>query len=215
MSGAGMSNEVKIFVLFAVGTLMLLLGGVFFLSTTSQPQVQSQEALIKEFSHQIASPGAEVTVVEFADFQCPACKAFHPVMKRILSSNPGKVRFIYRHFPLPQHANGTYAAKAAEAAGESGKFWEMYDKLYLNQSAWQELPDPQNAFIGYAQEVGIAKDDFLKAYTSQESSRRVSDDSSDGVSLGVNSTPTIFVNGVKMQNKSFADIERYITELIN
>src|SRR5580704_72720 len=85
----------------------------------------------------IGSSTAPVTLVEYADFQCPACAAFHPIVKQLLAEDGSKIYFAYRYFPLPQHANAIVADEAAEAAGMQGKFWDMSDLLFTNQLDWE------------------------------------------------------------------------------
>src|SRR5581483_190972 len=100
--------------------------------------ISDSTVLTRNANHKITSTNTKVTIIEFADFQCPACGQAHPALKQILEEYKGKVTFIYRHFPLPQHQNAILAAKASEAAGEQGKFWEMHDMLYEKQNEWSE-----------------------------------------------------------------------------
>ena len=82
---------------------------------------------------------APVVLVEYSDFQCPACAASAPLVKQLTEEFGNKIAFVYRHFPLPQHKNAYPAAQAAEAAGKQGKFWEMADLIFANQTKWENL----------------------------------------------------------------------------
>jgi protein-disulfide isomerase len=120
-----------------------------------------------------------------------------------MSEYQGKVKFVWRYFPLPGHKNSVIATQAAEAAGEQGKFWEMNDKLFENQHLWgneQNLPSEQDAnamFVQYAQEIGLNTEQFRQAIESKKFTDKIQRDQRDGQALGVNSTPTFFLNGKK------------------
>ena len=134
---------------------------------------------------------APVTIVEFSDFQCPYCGREVPVIDRILKEYDGKVRLVFRHYPLDFH---TFAGKAAEAgacAQDQGKFWELHDKMFGNQNklAVEDLK-------GYAKSVGIDAGKFDKCLDSGEKAAMVSADEKDGESAGVSGTPAFFINGI-------------------
>jgi protein-disulfide isomerase len=134
---------------------------------------------------------APVTVVEFTDFQCPACAAMQPVLEEVLKSYGDKVRFVVRDFPLPVHANARKAAEAANAANAQGKFFEFADLLFKRQDAL-DVPSLKK----YATEIGLARPRFDAELDSGKYAAEVKHDVDDGDIYGVNGTPTIFVNGV-------------------
>jgi protein-disulfide isomerase len=146
------------------------------------------------------SSTAPVQLVEYADFQCPACAAYAPVIKQLLSDESGKIYFGYRYFPLPQHANALAAAYAATAAGLQGKFWEMHDLLFANQADWENLADPTSVFIGYAQTLGLDIKKFTSDMGSDAVKNRVATDLNDANAMGLDYTPTLFVNGTRINN---------------
>lgn len=147
------------------------------------------------------SSEAKVVVVEYSDFQCPACAAYEPVIDRMLEELGQDVALVYRHFPLTSiHPNAMLAAQAAEAAGRQGKFWEMHDKLFLQQTVWSEAQDPTDLFIEYAAGVGVNQDTFRVDLNSDEVKAAVAEDLNSGQQLGVQATPTFYVNGKKMPN---------------
>jgi protein-disulfide isomerase len=147
--------------------------------------------------HAMGSARAPVTIEEFGDFECPPCAALHPLIKKIEADyGEEKVRIVFRQFPLPQiHKHAIAAAYAAEAAGFQGRFWEMYDKLYVDQATWSKAPDPRTFFVDYARDIGLDVGRFVRDMSSPDAAARVRFDAARGGSLGVTGTPTIFVNG--------------------
>jgi protein-disulfide isomerase len=137
---------------------------------------------------------APVTVVEFTDFQCPACAAMHPVLEEVLKSYGNKVRFVVRDFPLNQHEWARKAAEAANAANAQGKFFEYIAVLFKNQKAL-DVPSLKK----YASEVGLDRARFDAALDRGVYAAEVQKDVEDGEMYGVGSTPTIFVNGVQLR----------------
>ena len=134
---------------------------------------------------------APVTVVEFTDFQCPACAAMHPILEEVLKSYGNKVRFVVRDFPLPIHANARKAAEAANAAHQQGKFFEYAGLLFQRQDALDSA-----SLKKYATELGLDRVRFDAALDKGTYADEVQRDLIDGETYGVDSTPTIFVNGV-------------------
>ncbi len=193
-----MSQEAKILGIIGVISIVMVIAAVFFLSGSASQKnapVDSQ-VLSRNNVHQTESSGsAKITVVEFADFQCPACGQVYPILKSLKSEYQGRVNFVYRHFPLPQHKNAILAAKASEAASKQGKFWEMHDLLFENQSSWSESDQAQESFVRYATQLGLNQEQFTKDLETVMES--INSDLSDGRALGVNSTPTIYINGIK------------------
>ncbi|MEK7604932.1 MAG: thioredoxin domain-containing protein [Patescibacteria group bacterium] len=145
------------------------------------------------------TPSAKVTIVEFGDFQCPACGAVYPIVKKIKADYKDKIYFVFRNFPLPQHKNGAVSAEAAYAAGLQGKFWEMHDLLYGSQVEWGEKPEAQakSLITGYGQTIGLDMDKFNESVSNNAGNTKIQKDQNDGYALGVDSTPTFFINGEK------------------
>src|SRR3989344_5035913 len=146
------------------------------------------------------NPNATTTLVEYSDFQCPACASYFPLVKKLLGENGDKIRFVYRHFPLPQHQNARLAASAAEAAGLQNKFWEMHDLIFENQFRWEKLSNAKASeeFTGYATQLGLNLQKFAENLNNEELKTKVENDYLSGTASGVNSTPTFFLNGKKM-----------------
>lgn len=144
---------------------------------------------------------ASATLVEYSDFQCPACGSFYPVLKQLFADSKDKVRFVYRNFPLKSlHPNAELAAHAAQAAALQGKFWEMHDKLFEGQAKWSGMSGTgaREVFLGYAGELGLDKARMDKDMDGDAVKSKVQSDVDGGNRAGVNSTPTFYLNGKKL-----------------
>lgn len=163
---------------------------------------------------------AAVTLVEYSDFQCPACAAFISVIAKALDESELKnnVRFVYRYFPLSSHANARLASQAAEAAGLQGKFWEMHDVLFEKQTVWAALSGKaaQQVFTSYAEQLGLDKSRFLTDLGSVIVKDRVNTDLNSGVASGVSGTPSFFVNGTRMPHPgSYDEFKQNLINALN
>ena len=139
---------------------------------------------------------AKVTIVEFSDYQCPACLVMEQSIRAVLPEFEGKVRFVYRNYPLYTiHPNASIAAEAALAAGEQGKFWEMHEKLFDNQA--QISAEGIAAIKRIAKEIGLDEAQFDEAISSRKFAAQVKKDMDDATRFGVEATPTFFINGQK------------------
>ncbi len=150
--------------------------------------------------HILGPKNAAVTMIEYGDFQCPACGAYYPLVKRLTQESSTTLALVFRHFPLPQHANAPITSQAAEAAGLQGKFWEMYDMIYGNQAEWSTLPDAHTILYTYAQKIGLDMVKFKADLDSTAVKDAVSADADEAQKIGINSTPTFFVNGKVIAN---------------
>lgn len=159
-----------------------------------------------------ASSTTVVSLVEYGDFECPACGAYEPILESLQKEYAGKVLFVFRNFPLYQiHPNAMISAQAAEAAGQQGKYWEMHDLLYQKQSEWaQDLPSEVVAkhFDGYAQSLGLNVDTFNADINSSEVMAKIQRDLASGNAAKIDHTPTFFVDLAQIQNpNSLKDFE--------
>ncbi len=210
-----MTTDQKVIGGAALISILILAFAVFFMGGSTQKSGPvDQSLLVKADSNKIASDSAKVTLVEFGDYQCPACGMAAPVIKQILDEYQGKVGFVFRHFPLPQHSNAMIAAKAAEAAGEQGKYWQMHDRLYSAQQEWENLPNPTETFVGYAKEFGMDESAFKASITTEKFFDKINGDKNDGNTLGVDSTPTFFVNGIKIRGFAYKDLKLQIDKAL-
>ena len=180
--------------------MAIIIGGVFLFSKSPAQKTSRKadnELLVRPDSEKIGSPEARLTLVEFGDYQCPACGDYHPMIKQLLSEFNGKVKFVFRNFPLSQHANAKISSYAAEAAGLQGKFEEMHNKIYETQGDWSNSADAKNIFIGYAKDLGLDVEKFKKDIDSDAVKQKVDRDTGDGLALRINETPTFYLDGIK------------------
>jgi protein-disulfide isomerase len=147
-----------------------------------------------ESLHVRGRPDAPVTLEEYGDFQCPPCGALSDPINQLEKDYNPRLRVIFRHFPLPNHQHARAAALASEAAGLQGRFWEMHDLLYREQSVWTKASDVPTLFNSYAGILGLNIDRFKKDMESDQAKERVKSDQRQAAALGVQSTPTIFLN---------------------
>jgi len=208
-----LNTDTKLFLGVGIVTVLLIgVASIFLTRGQATPKLDKPsvdtKVLIREDSESQSTPSARFTLVEFADFQCPSCGSVHPLVKDLLARYKGNLNYVFRHFPLDQHPNAVSAAIASEAAADQDTFWEMHDILFTNQSEWSEESDPNTQFKSYAKELKLNMTKFNKAITEKLHKDKIDRDVSDGKSIGVNSTPTFFLNGQRMTN--FADIEKII-----
>jgi protein-disulfide isomerase len=203
-----MRKEGIILVGIGIITLLIVVGAAFFLSGPAAPSPLEGEGEVTDSALLLGpeqermtegTPSAKVTIVEFGDLQCPACGAVHPVLKQIVSEYKDKVYFVFRNFPLPMHPNAPIAAQAAYAAGQQGKFWEMHDMLYESQDEWAEKSSgpAKETIVGYAQDLELDMTKFNEDLNKNAGNAKIQKDQNDGYQLGVNSTPTLYINGTK------------------
>ena len=157
---------------------------------------------------------SEVTLIEYGDFQCPACAQYEPIVQKVRTDYAGKIAFVYRHFPLSQHKNAKITAYASEAAGKQGKFWEMHDMIYDGQNAWANLgnDEAKDVLIKYAETIGLDLKLFADQMDSSEIKNKVQADNNGGLKAGVNSTPTFILNGKKIQPGSYDELKNFIEQ---
>lgn len=155
--------------------------------------------------HSVGPANAPVTLEEFGDFQCPPCGLLHPVLKDMEQEFGSRLRVIFREYPLvPTHPHALAAARSAEAAGFQGKFWEMHDMLFTNQRTWHEAFDAKPIFEDYATKIGLDLDKFRRDVAGSVVEQRIFLDGKRAHALGVNGTPTVFMNGREVPFESLA-----------
>jgi protein-disulfide isomerase len=197
------SREAKIL----TAILVVIVGGMiglFAIANKPTPApVGDKTKITRDSSHQEGS--GTVKLVEFGDYQCPACGAAHPVVKQLMKDYNGKVTLYFRNFPLTQlHPNANLGAQAAEAAAAQGKFWEMHDKLYETQNDWANLSatEAEAKMVGYAKDLGLDADKFKSAIDNGDAQKVVDQDAADAAALNLNGTPTFFINGTQYNGKN-------------
>ena len=190
---------------FYVILAIIAIGGVALLATVSQRATTSDTgrpsittAVPLDSLPSRGKADAPVTVVEYADFQCPACGVFSTTLEAGIVKDyvdTGNVRFVFHDFPLPQHANAVPAAEAARCAADQNAFWPYHDLLYAKQAEWENSPQPLALFGSYAEQLKLDRGAFetcFNSHTHQATIMQLYQDSSKG---GVNQTPTFVING--------------------
>jgi protein-disulfide isomerase len=159
--------------------------------TLPYPDLPRIDVAITSHDPVAGAADAPVTIVQFAEYQCPYCKTVSPTLDRLLENYDGKVRVVFKDYPLPSHSRAMPAAVAAHCAGDQGKYWEMNETLLANQGA---LGDAD--LTRYAGEIGLDGASFAACMTSGKHEVAIAEDVSVGQKAGVEATPTLFVNGI-------------------
>lgn len=187
-----------------VSALALLAAGITWVLWPSSAKLDPNASTLTEIFDSDWVTGnreSEVVLIEYSDFQCPACAFYHPIMQSIMKEFGDRIQFAYRHFPLKsRHANAERAAFAAEAAGKQGKFWEMQSLLFERQGDWKESNDIKAIFESYANSLFLDIEQFRSDFSSDAVEEKVDRDSESALALDVNSTPTFFLNGRKIKS---------------
>lgn len=154
---------------------------------------------------------APVTIVEFVDFQCPFCSRFHPMIDKVLAAYPKKVNYVLKNFPLSFHPQAKPAAKAAFAAGEQGKYWEMTDLLLNNNTQLGK-----EKFEEWAKDIGLNVKKFKKDYEKKDAAweKLIKADMTLGQEVQVRGTPTFYINGRKTQARDLSTFKKEIDAIL-
>jgi predicted DsbA family dithiol-disulfide isomerase len=177
-----------------------------FFARFSPDRVKSVDA---SDSPSLGPSSAPVTIVEWADFECPHCRHAAPRLEKTVESHPGKVRLVYKFYPLAAHVHGESAARAAVAAMKQGKFWEMHHALFEHQEA-MEPRDIEK----YAKDIGLDFAKWKADWESEAAADRVSRDRKQGDAVAINGTPTVYINGREYNLTKF-DMEDDLEDWIN
>ena len=162
---------------------------------------------VGERDHVRGPATAPVTLVEYGDYECPYCRAAVPIVQELHGLMGDQLRYVFRHFPLAKlHPHAQHAAEAAEAAGAQGRFWEMHDLLYENQDALED-----EYLARYAATLGLDAEPLIKEVHAGAHTARIRDDFRSGARLGVNGTPSFFINGVRYDGAT--DVEELLAAL--
>lgn len=182
------------------GVIVIVIGSVAYSEYVTN---KADEGVVIS-PHIKGNESAAVTLVEYSDFQCPACKQFVPHVDELVDSYGDQLSFEYRHFPLSQiHANALPAAIAAEAAGQQGAFFPMHDMLFERQSEWAESVAPNRHFREYARELGLDVELFERHLNSRIIRDAVEAEAAEALAAGYRGTPTFILNGERMQFDTF------------
>lgn len=217
-----MKKEVKILIAISLAVIIAAVFAAGAYNTSVPPDPASAPVALDEEqtakltradSYRLGPAMAKVTMVEFLDPECEACKAFHPVVKRILKDYEGRIQFVVRYMSF--HKSSAMAVAATEAAGLQGKYWEMQELLFNEAEAWGHRSAPDQAlFIQYATSLGLDTTQFTKDLADPRWQEKLERDMEDGGEVGVRGTPTVFINGRKISDLSYdalaAEIERIL-----
>ena len=214
-----MSKNLKLSAVLIAVAVVVISALLFFTErdeAAPQPAAEGTvptEQLVREDSRRL-SEGSEATFVEFFDFECESCIAIYPTVEELRAQYGDRVSFVVRHMPL--HSNSVNAALAAEAAGEQGKFEEMYQKLFETDQEWGHQPTSQkDTFFGYAEDMGLDMERFQADFDDPATLARVEQDQQDAQAVGVTGTPTFFLDGQRLQPTSVDDLKASIEAALN
>lgn len=209
-----MNDTTKMVGITVIATVVIL-GGIILAARGQQsatPGAVGTPSAVTDRDWSQGSASAPTTLIEYGDFQCPFCATFEPLVERLRKEHGDQVRFVYRYFPLQQHAQAELTVRAAEAAGKQGKYWEMHDKLYATQNDWAEKPNAQDTVTAYAKDLGLNMDQFKTDLFSDAATKVIDDAKAEAAKLNLPGTPSLFVNGTYQQNPptTYADLLKLV-----
>lgn len=197
--------------LIIMAVIVVAFLGIFFIGNAKKDS--TGETTVGTISnHSIGNNAKNVELLVYGDFECPACGQFFPIEKAVTEKYKEDITFTFRHFPIDTiHPNARAAARAAEAAGAQGKFFEMHDLLYQTQSQWnsQATTNPQIVFEGYAKQLGLDIEKFKADYIAEATNNTINADKNEGTNKGVSGTPTYYINGEKINNSQLTTVEGF------
>ncbi len=176
--------------------ILILVAGMVWLKK-SRPALQPSNVAASQKKSK-GPAGAPIKIIEYSDFECPACRMAIPTVQSMMEAYPEKIYFTFHHYPLEGHKVSPLAHVAAECAAVQNKFWPYHDKLYQQQKIWTKAANPSEIFLRYAQENGLELDAFAKCLTDDKIRRQILLEKSEGEALVIRSTPTFFINGERV-----------------
>lgn len=185
--------------------VLLAFVGLYFLFSQGGPKIEPslEVGVLHPLDNVKGNSTSTIVLMEYSDFQCPACRGYYIVLRQIVQEFGDRIAFVYRHFPLTGiHANAEFAARAAEAAGEQGKFWEMHDILFEKQSEWSNVGNVTELFESYAKLLDLDIEKFRADWKSDSVKNFVSAQRIHSLKSGLQGTPSFFINGERIQNPS-------------
>ncbi len=201
-----MTKKILMFVGFFI-VLIPILFGVYKMTSKPAEPPKPVALNVTEKDWIRGNKNAKNILVEYSDLQCPACKAYEPVVTNVMAKYKDKVKLVYRHYPLPMHQNSVNASMAAESAGLQNKFWEMHDLLFEKQDEWSELKDPTEKFVSYAQSLKLDTKKFKDNLKNADLKKKVDAQIASGDSVLVNATPTFFLNDLPLDGNSLNNLD--------
>jgi protein-disulfide isomerase len=203
--------------LIIMAALVVLFIGVIIINKNGKSDNSNGSSSSQGTNYILGAGKKGVTLVEFGDFQCPACGTYYPIIEQVKQKYINDITFQFRHFPLVQiHPNAMVAHRAAEAAGRQDKFWEMYSLLYTRQQNWVDSSNPTTIMDDYATELGLNIDKFKSDFSSADVNDAISADIKLAQEAGANGTPTLVLDGKKLDTlpQDLAAFSKLIDEAI-
>lgn len=193
-----MSTEAKVITGITIATIVIVIAGLLIAgsapATGANGITIKKEILTREYSQTLTGKNAKVSIVEFGDFECPSCAALYPAIEQLLKTDGDNISYTFRIIPI--HAHSVQAATAALAAGDQGKFWDMYNLLFPNQDSWAaDTADRAAIFASYAQKLGLDMTKFNADIQDPKYPQEITQDQADATAMGINATPTLIING--------------------
>jgi len=203
-----LTSETKLFIGIFAATAIIIAIAMVIMTKPAKPL--DKEVLLQNAAHTLGPTDAPIWLVEFSDFQCPACAQFYPIVKQLTETYKDSLLFVYRNYPIPSHVMAIPAARAAEAAAKQGKYWEMHDALFTGQAYLSDT------FIASeAARLGLIMDTFTQDIKSQTIQSRIDEDINVGTRIGISATPTFYLNGTKLQLTTINDLVVAVENAIN
>jgi protein-disulfide isomerase len=209
-------NTLVFWILSIVG-ILLLTWGMVSLARNNDNNPGNINTEVKINDQVKGNPDAALTIIEYSDFQCPACSTYYALVNQLVEELGDQVKVIYRHFPLDSiHPYAETAAQVAEAAGLQNKFWEMHDLLFENQEIWSASRNPDQTFLDFATQLELDLEKFQSDLDSDAVKDKIKQDVRSANQAKVNSTPSFFVNGTKISNpRSYNQFKNDILQFQN
>jgi len=182
--------------------------------TVQNEATQEGPFIIKENDHIKGNANAPITILEYSDFQCPACVQAYPILKELRKDFPNEVKVVFRYFPLSYHLQAIPAARAAEAASKQGKFFEMHDMLFEKQEEWDGAANAKEIFAKYAEELGLDINKYNADYNAESTLERVKINLVEDERLDIKGTPTLYLNGKKIRLQVYPEFKKTIEAAI-
>ena len=203
------------FSIILIACILIFFG--IIIATKKDSETGSDGNYTFKTTDKVRGDGAKgVTLTEYGDFECPACGAYYPIVEQVFEKYKGDIKFEFRNFPLRQiHQHAMVAHRAAAAADDQGKFWDMYNLLYQNQETWKTQSDPSSTFRGFAESLKLDMPRYDAAFKSNFVNDVINKDLEKGQELGITGTPTFFIDGKKIESpKGLEDFSKAIDEAI-
>ncbi len=183
------------YLLTGVVLIAALAGGIFWLNKNRPARPQPPAATAGQKAKIKGGQNASIQIVEYSDFQCPACQRSAQFLQQMMERFGDKTSLTFRHFPLAAHQGSPLAHQAAECADRQQKFWDYHDRLFAEQNQWAAAPNPSELFLTYAKDLGLDLDAFALCLADPKIRQPILSDKAEGESAQIKSTPTFFING--------------------